>query len=227
MLRFNICDLKDSRDRNSNIPDLPSRVNKAIPPHLSYSCQCWMYHLQYVEHSPALVNEVTAFFKDFFPYWLEAISLLSLSSPLSSIPSAIETCTILKDWAKGQEIGTLASEACLFIQVFAPVLRESTPHLYLSAIPQTPFSSPLCKLWVEHLQKHVSTISGHPATWPAEVHTLQGHADLVTSPDRSHIASGPEDRTIRVWNANAGLVLSVAHSPNGRYIVSGSGVKQP
>ncbi|KAG8219236.1 hypothetical protein J3R82DRAFT_74 [Butyriboletus roseoflavus] len=100
MLKFNICDLKDSRERNAAIPDLPSRVNKAIPPHLVYSCQYWMDHLQHTRYTLDLLNEVTLFFNDFFPYWLEAISLLSLSSPLSFILSALETCTILKKWAK-------------------------------------------------------------------------------------------------------------------------------
>ena len=133
---------------------------------------------------------------------------------------------------------TLASEAFQFIQVFAPVLRESTPHLYLSAIPQTPSSSPLCKLWVEHLQKHVSGTSGHPTSWPAEVHTLHGHIDNVTSvaypPNGTHIVSGFLDKTIRVWNATTGQcvaspfqghtsrVTSVAYSPDGTHIVSGS-----
>ena len=100
MLRFNICDLKDSRVRNTAIPDLPSRVSKAIPPHLAYSCRYWMDHLQHADYTPDLLSKVTLFFKDMFPYWLEAISLLSLSSPLSSILSALETCTILRQWVK-------------------------------------------------------------------------------------------------------------------------------
>ena len=100
MLRFNICDLKDSRVRNTAIPDLPSRVKKAIPPYLAYSCQYWMDHLQHADYTPDLLNEIAIFFKDMFPYWLESISLLSLSSPLSSIPSALETCTTLSKWAK-------------------------------------------------------------------------------------------------------------------------------
>ena len=100
MLRFNICDLKDSRIPNAAIPDLPSRITKAIPPHLSYSCLYWMDHLQHPDCTPDLSNDVTLFFKDKFPYWLEAISLLSLSSPLSSIISALETCTTLRKWAK-------------------------------------------------------------------------------------------------------------------------------
>ncbi|KAF8547698.1 hypothetical protein OG21DRAFT_1424309 [Imleria badia] len=100
MLQFNICNLKDSRIRNTAIPDLPSQVNKAIPPHLAYSCQYWMDHLQHAECNPALLDEVTVFFKDFFPYWLEAISLLSLFSPVSSILSAVGTCTTLNKWAQ-------------------------------------------------------------------------------------------------------------------------------
>ena len=100
MLHFNICELKDSRLRNVTVLNLVERVNKAIPPHFSYSCQYWMHHLQHTDCTPELLNEVTLFFKDFFPYWLEAISLLSLSSPLSSILSATGSCTILAAWAK-------------------------------------------------------------------------------------------------------------------------------
>ena len=100
MLRFNIIDLKDPRVRNNAIPDLPTRVNDAVPAHLAYSCQHWMHHLQYSDCAEDLLNEVTCFFKDFLPYWLEVISLLSLSSPLPSIQSALETCEILKEWAK-------------------------------------------------------------------------------------------------------------------------------
>ena len=100
MLRFNICDLKDSRLRNTVVPKLADQVNKAIPPRLSYACLYWMDHLQSANCTPDLLNEVTQFFKGHFPYWLEAISLLSLSSPLSSILSAIQTCTILMTWAK-------------------------------------------------------------------------------------------------------------------------------
>ncbi|KAN0081238.1 Quinonprotein alcohol dehydrogenase-like superfamily [Tylopilus felleus] len=237
MLRFNICDLKDSRVRNPAIPDLPSRVTKAIPPHLAYSCQYWMHHLQDT-YTPDLLNEVTLFFKAFLPFWLEAISFLSLSSPLSPILSALETCTILAKWTKDQELATLASETSQFIQVFSPVLRESTPHLYLSAMSQTPSNSPLHCLWLYHLHKDVSVSPGNPASWPAEIHSLQGHTGPVDcvacSPDGIHIVSGSRDKTIRVWNASTGqcvagpfqghtdLVKSVAYSPDGIHIVSGS-----
>ena len=105
-------------------------------------------------------------------------------------------------------------------------------------MPQTPSSSPLCKLWIDHLEKHGSVTSGHLANWPADVHTLQGHTSYVSSvaysPDGRHIVSGSDDKTIRVWNATTGQcvagpfqghtewVNSVAYSPDGKHIVSGS-----
>lgn len=98
MLRFNICDLKDSRLRNTEVPGLKDQVTKAIPPHLAYSCQYWMVYMQHADCSDELDN-VTSFFKDFFPFWLEAISLLSLSCS-ESFDAALKTCTILKEWAK-------------------------------------------------------------------------------------------------------------------------------
>jgi len=110
MLKFNICGLKDSRILNTAIPDLPNRVKKAIPPYLAYSCQYWMHHLQQASCTPDLLDEVTLFFVDIFPYWLEAISLLSLSSPVSSILSALETCTMLGKWAKVRSIIMVSGE---------------------------------------------------------------------------------------------------------------------
>ena len=100
MLKFNMCNLKDPCLRNAMIPNLAEQVNMAIPSHLSYACLHWMDHLQHAACTPELLHEVTLFFKDFFPYWLEAISLLSLASPLSSILSAEETCKIIMAWAK-------------------------------------------------------------------------------------------------------------------------------
>ena len=99
-LRFNICDLKDSRLHNVAVPDLNDQVKKAIPPCLSYSCQYWMDHLQHADCTSELLKEITCFFRDFFPYWLEVISLLSHTSQVSPILSALAACTILGTWAE-------------------------------------------------------------------------------------------------------------------------------
>ena len=44
-LRFNICNLEDSRLANEDIQDLPSRVKQNISDALQYSCLHWLNHL--------------------------------------------------------------------------------------------------------------------------------------------------------------------------------------
>ncbi|KAG9311660.1 hypothetical protein JVU11DRAFT_7895 [Chiua virens] len=221
MLKFNICDLQDTPCRNSDIADLPIHINSAIPRHLSYSCLYYMDHLQHTEPTPDIVDDVTLFFKNFFPYWLEVISLISHSS-VSPILSASKTCTILQRWTQGQEIANLAADAFQFIQLFAPVLKESTPHLYLSAMPQTPTNSSLCDLWSNKLLKHAFVTSGLSASWPAHVHILQNHgmvSSVAYSPDGKYIAAGSGNHMgIRIWNATTGQ--TVAGSFKGIQVIS-------
>ncbi|KIJ58802.1 hypothetical protein HYDPIDRAFT_101954, partial [Hydnomerulius pinastri MD-312] len=240
MLKFNMCNLEDSRVFNSKVDGLQERVKAAIPPYLAYSCQYWMEHLHSGEYSQDVVDQVTDFFKSCFPYWLEAISLLSQLVPIIHISSAQQSCVLLEKWAKvnSASVASLAAEAVCFIDGFALVLQESTPHLYLSAMPYTPSKSALRSLWTHKLKHGVCFTPDHPQTWPTAVQMLSGHAGRIASvaysPDGQHIISGSDDKTVRIWNASTGQLVtdplqghtasihSVAYSPDGQHIVSGS-----
>lgn len=76
-LKFNICGLETSHMLNKDVPRFKSRVDAAIPPHLSYSCQYWVSHITAADSTcidMTLLNDYL-FGRTLF-YWIEALSLL-------------------------------------------------------------------------------------------------------------------------------------------------------
>ena len=82
-----------------------------------------------------------------------------------------------------------------FVENFAGLIDKSAPHLYLSALPFSPCKSVMAKYWVNGLPGIARVTVGLHDDWPTNQHVLQGHRDGVRS---------------------------VAFSPDGRHIVSGS-----
>ena len=75
-LRFNIAGLETSHCRNADVPDLASRVENAILPHLSYGCRFWADHLGATIYDSDILKEVKDFLYHRLLYWLEVLSLI-------------------------------------------------------------------------------------------------------------------------------------------------------
>src|SRR6266545_503225 len=76
MLRFNICELETSYYLNSEVPDLEERIEKFIPPALSYSCRFWADHLARVPRFDADMFEgLRLLMEEHFWFWLEVLSV--------------------------------------------------------------------------------------------------------------------------------------------------------
>jgi WD40 repeat protein len=113
-------------------------------------------------------------------------------------------------------------------------IGHSALHVYHSGV----VSMPECTL-TSQVQGTYSTallISERDHAWQTEHMILEGHTGKVQSvafsPDGSHIVSGSDDHTMRVWDAVSGALLhtseghtgwvtSVTFSPDGLRIVSG------
>ncbi|KIK13405.1 hypothetical protein PISMIDRAFT_118949 [Pisolithus microcarpus 441] len=101
----------------------------------------------------------------------------------------------LRSLVRWLEVMVLAIDGLKLVQNFFTAITCSTPHLYLSALPLSPHSSFLGRILVPRFSHLVEAAHGGLKDWPATQHVLKGHSDLVTS---------------------------VAFSPDGDKIVSGS-----
>ena len=122
--------------------------------------------------------------------------------------------------------------------IFRTPISISTPHTYISTGPFLPSESPLSSIFSTHFTKGIKVQSGRLLSWRAPPLEWTGHDSGVLctsySPNGYYIATGSEDETIRIWDAETGdaigrplkghtdLVVSVVHSPDGRHIISGS-----
>jgi WD40 repeat protein len=131
-----------------------------------------------------------------------------------------------------------AKDASKFVAAYASVISQSVPHMYLSALPFTPIASRVSEKYLPNYSNTLQFLTGKLDHWPAIQLIMEGHSSsvlsVVFSPDGKQIASGSGDKTIRVWDAETGNVVSgpfeghtnpvnsVAFSPDGKQIVSGS-----
>jgi len=88
-LKFNICNLESSYLANKDIKNLRSRVDKHIPPALSYACRFWDDHLEHTDFETDLFVQLRIFFEKKLLFWLEALSLTSDVGLASAALSAL------------------------------------------------------------------------------------------------------------------------------------------
>src|ERR1700733_3668739 len=95
----------------------------------------------------------------------------------------------------------------MFTTMFATVISRSVPHIYLSCLPFTPKSSVVHRNWSDQFSATAQLVQGHLQNWPNIVQQFGGHGPIwciAFSPDGKLIASGSDDKTIRLWNVEMG-----------------------
>jgi hypothetical protein len=96
-LRFNICDLEDSRVTNADVKDLPSRITNNIPDCLQYSSLHWSKHLCFApdNNDRRVWASLEEFFEGLYPlFWIELLSILGM------VPIGAPSIRSVISWAK-------------------------------------------------------------------------------------------------------------------------------
>ncbi|KAF5347992.1 hypothetical protein D9756_010129 [Leucocoprinus leucothites] len=234
-LSFNICDLETSTLKDTDVGDLETKIKNGIPTHLSYSSRYWADHLEPLPFDPDLMFMVKQVMYDQLLYWIEAMSLMNELSVITPILKAVLI------WSKAEDDETFEAfivDALRFIAAFGYAISQSTPHLYISALPFAPRQSKVAQRFLPSFPRTIQVTTGKPTNWPSILFISEEHYDAVNSvalsPDQNYFVSGSNDKAICICDAETGnlvsgpfeghesSVSSVAFSPSGEQIVSGS-----
>ncbi|KAG8739560.1 hypothetical protein FRC10_005449 [Ceratobasidium sp. 414] len=225
---FNICNLDSSYLLDREVVDIDERVNEAIPQGLWYASRHWGTHLKLAKPSDELLTCLHDFLSRRLLVWMEIMNLKS------SMPDAVELLRGVHLWLQEVEgaviIRDLVLDSWKFVAAFSssPV-SDSTPHIYISALGFWPAYQPVSTHYMAMLRNIVKA-KGARGKNRVEDTVIDGSDTKILDLPRSVNIGGaagssslgagqPVDRSVE---GHTDMVLSVAYSPDGAYIVSGS-----
>jgi len=108
-LRFNICNLEDSRLANADIRDLPYRVKQNVLDPLQYSCLHWSNHLCFPsvneDQQVRVLDSLKKFFEGLYPlFWIEVLSIMEM------VPIGVPSLRKLLSWVRVSLAASLDSK---------------------------------------------------------------------------------------------------------------------
>ncbi|KAK1242727.1 hypothetical protein MKX08_005539 [Trichoderma sp. CBMAI-0020] len=131
----------------------------------------------------------------------------------------------------------LTQDSQRFILRNSSLIANNPLQVYTSALIFSPLKSLIRRLYQAEEPQWLEITPTVEYNWSPYLRTLRGHSHWVRavafSPDGRYIASGSENKVIKIWDATTGkeqqtlqghkhAIASLAFSPDGRYLASGA-----
>ncbi|KAH8674859.1 hypothetical protein BGZ60DRAFT_562931 [Tricladium varicosporioides] len=169
-----------------------SRLQKCLPPEVQYACLYWVQHLQRSGSQAYDSEDAHQFLQAHLLHWLEALGWMGKTSEGIQAILSLEAHVLVNE---SPNLYTFIYDAKRFALYNRLAIEQTPLQLYCSALVFAPEKS----IVRERFEKCIPTwIEGKPRVqtyWSAALQTLEGHSSYVNS---------------------------VAFSPDGKQVVSGS-----
>ncbi|KAF4612757.1 hypothetical protein D9613_011725 [Agrocybe pediades] len=237
-LHFNICNLETSFLVDKDVPNLQDKIKSNISNALFYTCRHWSNHLTRGDLTNDVHDKLINFLQSHLLFWMEVLNLMRCISLGSKL--LLNTISWLKAYNYGfKETERKLYDADFFVKAFSiGACKKSTPHIYISALPFCHKSSFVYhNYWKK--TRGLLDVNGssmlQKANRPIGVWKTNSPIKTVAfSPDGATFASGSQDGSVCIWDANSGEIVAgpfmehthyvhcVTYSPDNSKVASGS-----
>ncbi|KIM79726.1 hypothetical protein PILCRDRAFT_10209 [Piloderma croceum F 1598] len=234
-LRTNICHLP-AYVMNEDIHDLGERRKKYIGDVLEYACRSWARHLHFVSrasHSIRYVVELLElFFRSHLLSWLEVLSIVG------DLRCAVYSIGDVRTWLGDIDLPDtnlleLIQDCERFVLRFFDPIEVSAVHIYHSALPWSPMSSLVLRLYRNHIWTEAKVIKVMNDSWDAYTRAIYTRSisfsialshkdDLIAAGEKTcveifEVVTGQRRATLAVCKK----AKCVAFSPDDTLLVNG------